>query len=57
MRRVGGESNRLSEAALAKVKAKVEEALALGFAEVTLVIEHGRLRWIRGPAPSEPVQE
>lgn len=33
---------------------KLAQAMQLGYAEITLIIEKGRLRWIRGPAPSVP---
>lgn len=52
-----GDDNRLSEATIQQIAEKVAEACRLGFAEVILVIEKGRLRWIRGPAPSEPIRQ
>ena len=42
--------------AIQQLDNKLAEAVAIGYAEITLVIEKGKLRWIRGPTPSEPVQ-
>jgi hypothetical protein len=47
----------LSEAAIRQLREKLREAIEIGWAEVILVVENGCLRWIRGPAPSEPVQK
>jgi hypothetical protein len=51
------ENTGLSEAAIRQIAEKVAQGCRLGFAEVVLVIEKGRLRWIRGPAPSEPIRQ
>lgn len=45
----------LTGAILQQLERKLQEACRIGYAEITLVVEKGRLRWIRGPAPSEPV--
>ncbi len=37
-----------------QIDRKVKAAMLLGYAEVILVVEKGMLRWVRGPAPSEP---
>lgn len=42
--------------AIKQIDAKLAEAVQIGYAAVELVVEKGRLRWIRGPAPSEPVR-
>ncbi len=46
----------LTEAVIQQLREKLRQAVGFGFAEVVLVVEKGRLRWIRGPAPSEPVR-
>lgn len=46
----------LTRGVVLQIDRKVAEAIEIGYAEVTLVIEKGCLRWIRGPAPSEPVR-
>ncbi len=45
----------LSEPIRRQLEKKLREGIEYGFAEVTIVIERGRLSWIRGPAPSEPI--
>jgi hypothetical protein len=45
----------LTVAAIRQLDAKLSEAVRAKYAEITLVVEEGRLRWIRGPAVSEPV--
>lgn len=47
----------LTPGVMRQLEMKLREACRLGYAEVTLVVEKGRLRWIRGPAPSEAVRE
>jgi len=46
----------LTPALIEQLNSKLAEAMAMGFATVELVVEKGRLRWIRGPAPSEPAR-
>jgi len=45
----------LTEAAIRQIDRKLTEAVDMRFAEVVLVIENGKYRFIRGPSPSEPV--
>ena len=46
----------LTPVTVKQIDEKVSQAIRCGYATVTLVVEKGRLRWIRGPAPSEPVR-
>jgi hypothetical protein len=46
----------LTAAMIEQLNEKVAEAMRIGYATVELVIEKGELRWVRGPAPSEPVR-
>ena len=46
----------LTEASIQQLDDKLAEAIKMQFAEITLVIEKGKFRWIRGPAPDEPVK-
>jgi hypothetical protein len=46
----------LTAAMIEQLNEKLAEAMRLGYATVELVIEKGELRWVRGPAPSEPVR-
>lgn len=39
-----------------QIDRKLSTAIRIGFAVVELVVEGGKLRWIRGPAPSEPAR-
>jgi hypothetical protein len=47
----------LTPGLIQQIEAKLRQAMVYGNAEVTLVVKSGKLRWIRGPAPSEPVAE
>jgi len=46
----------LTPALVQQLNEKLAEAIRIGYATVELVIEKGELRWIRGPAPSEPAR-
>lgn len=46
----------LTPAFAKQIDDKLAVAVKLSYAVVELIIEKGRPRWIRGPAPSEPVQ-
>jgi hypothetical protein len=46
----------LTPATILQIDGKLAEAIRMRFAEVTLVVENGKLRFIRGPSPSEPVR-
>lgn len=48
--------NILTEAMIRQLEDKLRQAVEYGYAEVVIVVEKGRPRWIRGPAPSEPVR-
>lgn len=47
----------LTPAIVQQIDEKLAEALEMASAEVVLVAKRGRLRWIRGPTPSEPIRE
>ena len=47
----------LSEAVIQQLREKLRQAIEIGWAEVILVVEKGCLKWIRGPAPSEPARK
>jgi hypothetical protein len=47
----------LISAVIEQLNEKVAEALKYPYAEVTLIVKRGQLRWIRGPSPSEPIRE
>ena len=46
----------LTPALTRQIDEKLAEAVEIGYATVELVVQKGQLRWIRGPAPSEPVR-
>ena len=47
----------LTPAVIEQIGEKLAEAMRYPYAEITLVVKRGKLRWIRGPTPSEPVRE
>ena len=47
----------LTPALAQQLNEKLSEAIRMGYATIELVVEKGELRWIRGPAPSEPVRK
>jgi hypothetical protein len=51
----GGPWRILTEASVQQIDRKLTEAVDMRFAEVVLVVENGKYRFIRGPSPSEPV--
>lgn len=46
----------LTPASIQQIDEKLAEAVRHGYAVVTLEVQKGKLRWIKGPAPSEPVR-
>lgn len=46
----------LTPALAQQIDEKLSEAVRIGFAAVELIVEKGSPKWIRGPAPSEPVR-
>jgi hypothetical protein len=46
----------LTEASVQQLDEKLAEAIEMQYAEIILVVQEGRFRWIRGPAPSDPVK-
>ena len=47
----------LTEASIKQLDDKLFEATRMHYAEIVLVVEEGRYRFIRGPAPSDPVRQ
>ena len=47
----------LTPAVIDQIWERLVEALKQPYAEVVLVAKRGKLRWIRGPTPSEPIRE
>ena len=45
----------LTPALLKLIEEKLRQAIAIGYADITLEIKNGRLAFIRGPAPIEKI--
>ena len=45
----------LTPALVKLIEEKIRQAIAIGYADITLEIKNGRLAFIRGPAPIEKV--
>jgi len=46
----------LTPALVSQLNDKLTQAVAYGYATVEIIVEKGEVRWIRGPAPSEPAR-
>ena len=46
----------LTPVVIQQIDEKLAEAIKIGYATIELIVQKGKLRWIRGPAPSEPAR-
>lgn len=47
----------LTPALLKLIEKKLQQAIAIGYADITFEIKNGRLAFIRGPAPIEKINQ